>query len=198
MRTLLLILAIGMTGSLYNQQFELYMESKNNGTKSILFGPGHYIDMDIDFTPDEVECENQDFVRMTGSIMDIEKDSLSFFAQTVYNGLNYDCVSKPKARKYLTGEQIKKIALDDIESLSVYKSRKQQVRKGRLAEIGLLLIPASIVTATTAFIIGGEQRNDFLIASGAQLGVGFTMAIIFTSSEKSFGNPNPWKIRKRR
>ena len=197
MRTLLLILAIGMTGSLYSQQFELYKELGDNRTKSKLFSSEHYIEMDVDFTPKDVECEDQDYVYLRGSIMDMDRDSFSFFTHTIYNGYIFDCAQSPQARKYLTTDQIVKIAIEDVTSLYLYKSRKQEQRSERLAELGFGLVFSSLVTATTALIIGGEQRRDFLIASGAQLGLGITFGLISVRHGKDLSNTNnPWQLRK--
>ena len=123
------------------------------------------------------------------------KDSLSFnFSTSVFKQVLTSTDINLNST-YFNNSTNKSIAKKDIIYLKDYTSKKNKKLRKTLSAVGGLLVLSGIATSINALLFADNNKNDLLIASGIQFGIG--LIIGFSSSKKRkelTGVSDPWII----
>ena len=123
--------------------------------------------------------------RFSGSILDHNKDSIKLSIDFFEKISCSDEYSDTYSRKYFKAQE-NWVAKESICQIDQWRSQKSFNRKDALGGLGGLATVSGIVTGLTSiFISDANIRENLLIASGLQLGVGVTF-ISFSFPHKTY------------
>ena len=144
---------------------------------------------------EDVNC--CDYIKFEGHLTRVFPDSLQFNFQksTIWQDLNSG-TSLLENPEFWSDTPLKTIAKSDIGYLTQYKSEKNRKSKEALGAIGGLIAIGGVLTGVNALIFAdGDSRNNLLIASAIQLGVGLTVGLSSSKKSMQFKEiEDPWQF----
>jgi len=191
MKTILTIIFLILSNSLISQIFSIENAKVSKHIKS-----SDHIVLQIIPEGKYNAIPNCDFVEMTGKFVGTTKDSLLFNANYFQFTKCFDCQDCFIDPNYLNDESNKMIAKSDVLNFTKYNSLASKKTKNAMVIIGGIIMIGGALTTINALVIGGENKNNYLVAGGAQLATGLIIGFSFNQSSYEFKKKNdPWKFK---
>ncbi len=166
----------------------------SNSTSETLIRPTDFLEVGVKINEDVNCC---DYIKFEGHLTRVFPDSLQFYFQksTIWQDLN-SRTSLLENPEYWSDTSLKTIAKSDIGYLTQYKSEKNRKFRDAFIGIGGLVAIGGALTGINALIFtDGESRNNLLIASVIQLGVGLTVGLSSSKRSMRFKEiEDPWQF----
>ncbi len=142
------------------------------------------------------DIPNCSFLEMTGRFIDSTKDSLLFNTSYFQHYKCYECEDCSINTSYINSGNKKMIAKSDVLNMTRYKSLKSKKAKNTMVIIGGVIMMGGALTAINALIIGGDNKDKYIIAGGAQLTAGLIIGLSFNQPSYEFmKKDDPWQFK---
>jgi len=121
-----------------------------------------------------------------GRFVSESKDSIKFNFTTSELKQKLEDSSNNFNKNYLNNSSYKTIAKNNIYYINNYKSEKSKKRRGRIRDLGAIVMLAGLGTGISALILANEDRKTLLLASGIQVVTGLAIGVSAVKKEKYF------------
>lgn len=138
-----------------------------------------------------------DIIRFYGAYRSSTRDSITFEFDKSETQQLLGSKTTDRNWAYMDNARMKSIGKDDILYMRHASSRKAVKNNKTLSTIGGLIVVGGIATAVNALVLADNHKKHLLVASALQIGVGLSMAVIFSKpkARKFKETRDPWKFK---